>query len=107
MFDIEKLREKLIDDLDVPKSAVEGIIEKVKKLQPDIAASFEKWFESGAIDTIEIEGYTLEKLMSERKMNIVSAYLMLDWLRRDPAVAKNALNTREFANSAVTRLKKQ
>ncbi len=106
MLDIVKLREKLIDDLDVPKSAVEGIIEKVKKLQPDIAASFEKWFESGVIDTIEIEGYTLEKLMGERKMNIVSAYLLLDWLKRDPDAARNAMSTREFANSAATRHKK-
>jgi putative SOS response-associated peptidase YedK len=106
MFDIVKLREKLIDELDVPKSAAEGIIEKAKKLQPEIAASFEKWLESGTIDTIEIEGYTLEKLMHERKMNIVSAYLLLDWLKREPEAAKNAMRTREFANSAAARLKK-
>lgn len=106
MFEIAKLREKLIDELDVPKSSVEGIIEKIKKMQPDIIASFVKWFESGEIDTIEIEGYTLEKLMRERKINIVTAYLLLDWLKREPDTAKKAMNTREFANSAASRFKK-
>jgi len=101
MIDNVKLKEKLIDELDIPKSAVEGVIEKINKLQPDIASSFEKWFETGEVDAIEVEGYTLEKLMHERKINIVSAYLLLDWLKRDPDTAKRAMKIKEFANSAA------
>ena len=103
---IEKalLRKRLIDDFDCKESQVDDIVGKIEKLAPHIAAAFEKWFRTGIVEEIEVEGYSVASLRAIRKnMNVVGAYLTLDFLSREPERAKQALTQQEFENSAVLR----
>jgi hypothetical protein len=104
MLDNKVVRERLIDNFDCKESQADGVVEKISKLAPDIYAAFEAWFNTGVIKEIEVEGYTVASLREKKKnMNIIGAYLTLDWLRREPQQAKRALNEPVFLNSAVTR----
>ena len=40
---------------------------------------------------MEVEGYTAQRLMQERHMKPVAAFLTLDWLLKEPAAALKAL----------------
>lgn len=104
MLDIKVIRDRLVEDFDCKESQVDSVVEKIIKLAPDIYDAFESWFNTGVVKEIEVEGYTVDSLLRKKKsMNIVGAYLTLDWLRREPEKAKFALNRLEFANSVVTR----
>lgn len=104
MLDTKNIRDRLVSDFDCKESQADGVVEKITKLAPDIYAAFEEWFNTGVVKEIEVEGYTVSSLRKLKKeMNIIGAYLTLDWLRREPHQAKSALSHQEFANSAVTR----
>ena len=49
-----------------------------------IKAAFEEWVDSNVIPTIEIEGWSYNKLVENFKMRPVAAFLALDWLTREP-----------------------
>lgn len=107
---IEKalLRKRLIDDFDCRESQADGIVEQIGNLAPHIAAAFEEWFHTGVVKEIEVEGYTVASLREIRKnMNVIGAYLTLDWLSREPEKAKQGLAQKEFENSAVLRFAKK
>jgi hypothetical protein len=104
MLDNKIVRDRLVDDFDCKESQVGGVVEKINKMAPDIYAAFESWFNTGVVKEIEVEGYTVSSLRQKKKnMNIVGAYLTLDWLRREPEKAKFALNQPEIANSVVAK----
>ncbi|MCX7773552.1 MAG: hypothetical protein N2376_10630 [Clostridia bacterium] len=98
------IRERLIDDFDCKESQVDGVVAKISRMAPDIYAAFESWFNTGVVKEIEVEGYTVASLRAKkRNMNIVGAYLTLDWLRREPDKAKFALSQPEILNSVITK----
>lgn len=103
MIDNKTLRETLVEKYDYMESKVDGVVEKISKFSPKVMESFEKWFNTGEVDSIEVEGFTIKDILDKKKMTIVSAYITLDWLHRDPKQAKAALNSAEFKNSAVNR----
>lgn len=104
MLDKKIVRDRLVNDFDCKESQVDGIVEKISKLAPDIYAAFESWFNTGVVKEIEVEGYTVASLRQKKKnMNIVGAYLTLDWIRREPEQAKFALNQPEIINSVITK----
>jgi hypothetical protein len=104
MLDTRILRDRLVDDFDCKVSQVDGVVDKITRMAPDIYEAFESWFNTGAVKEIEVEGYTVASLRQKKKnMNIIGAYLTLDWLRREPQKAKFALNQPEIVNSVVTK----
>ncbi len=104
MLDNKIVRERLLNDFDCKASQVDGVVDKISKMAPDIYAAFESWFNTGVIQEIEVEGYTVASLLATKKnLNIVGAYLTLDWLRREPQRAKLALSQPEIANSVITK----
>jgi len=40
----------------------------------------------------EIEGYSMNRLLTEHNMTPIAAFLTLDWLMREPAIALASLN---------------
>ncbi len=103
MIDNKILRETLVDKYDYMEAKVDGVVDKISKFSPKVLEAFENWFNTGEIDDTSVEGYTVKDIISKKKMTVTAAYLMLDWLERDPKQAKAALNSTEFKNSAVTR----
>lgn len=56
-----------------------------------IKAAFEEWVDNNVIPTIEIEGWSYNKLVEKFKMRPVAAFLALDRLTREPENASKAL----------------
>jgi hypothetical protein len=87
----EQLREILVEKYDYRNSQVDGVIEKINAFVPAVAAAFNKWLETDEIDDTSIEGYTIHSIIAKRPMKVVGAYLTLDWLSREPEMAKQAI----------------
>lgn len=76
---------------DYPDYMLEQTADKVERMDERIKAAFEEWVDSNFIPTIEIEGWSYNKLVEKFKMRPVAAFLALDWLTRDPEKASKAL----------------
>jgi hypothetical protein len=94
----EQLRELLVEKYDYKNSQVDGVVDKIMRFSPIVAAAFNKWLETGVTDDTSAEGYTIQSIIEKKPMKVVSAYITLDWLEREPDLAKLALNERQFSN---------
>ena len=101
MLGKEKLRELLVEKYDYKNSQVDAIVEKIGRFSPKVAAAFENWLNTGKTDDTAIEGYTVDAIIAKKPMKIVGAYLTLDWLEREPDMAKAALDEPVFLDSAA------
>ena len=99
-----ELKNILVEKYDYKKSQVDGVVEKIGRFPPDIAAAFENWMSTGEIDGLAVEGFTVRDVLAKRKMQTAAAYLFLDWLRREPDEAKAFLNEKPFINSIAGNL---
>ena len=101
MMNNEKLRELLVEKYDYKNSQVDGIVEKIGRFSPKVAAAFENWLDTGKTDDTEVEGYTADAILKKKPMKIVAAYLTLDWLEREPEMAKETLDEPVFKGSVA------
>ena len=76
---------------DYPDYMLEQTAGKVERMDERIKAAFEEWGDNDVIPTIEIEGWSYNKLVEKFKMRPVAAFLALDWLTREPEKAAKAL----------------
>lgn len=76
---------------DYPDYMLEQTADKVERMDERIKAAFEEWVDNDVIPTIEIEGWSYNKLVEKFKMRPVAAFLVLDWLTREPEKAAKAL----------------
>lgn len=95
----EQLRELLVEKYDYKNSQVDDVVDKIMRFSPNVAAAFNKWLDTGEIDDTLVEGYTVKSIIEKKQMKVVSAYITLDWLGREPDVAKAALNQGMFNNT--------
>lgn len=70
-------------------AAVSGRLEQCSSI---VLSAFEKWWTTGQVISLEVEGYTTEQLIEEYRMKPAAAYVTLDWLLKEPAAAKAALS---------------
>jgi len=56
-----------------------------------IAEAFSRWWQTGELPTMDVEGYTAARLAAEWHLQPVAVFLTLDWLLRDPEQAVAAL----------------
>lgn len=66
---------------------IKEVLKEISQIDPEIGQKLEKFLETGEIQEMEIEGYTIDKLMKEHGFNAVAAYLTMDWLRKSPKEA--------------------
>ena len=64
---------------------------RLLRLQPQLHEEFERWWQTGSLPSIDIEGFTTDRLMREQQLNPIAAILTLDWLIREPEKAKAAI----------------
>jgi len=64
---------------------------RLLSLQPQLQEEFERWWDTGAIPTLDVEGFTADRLMREQDLKPIAAILTLDWLIREPEKAKAAI----------------
>ncbi len=87
----DELMKRLVVEFEYPVPRAESAAAKLLNLQPQLRSPFERWWRTGEMPEIEIEEYTLDRLMSELSLNPIAAFLALDWLIRQPQQAKQSL----------------
>jgi hypothetical protein len=60
---------------------------------PRIQDVFLRWWLGGPVDdTLQIGGYTAQRLVAEERLHPVAAFTTLEWIRRDPQEALSAIH---------------
>lgn len=67
-------------------------IGKLRKIDKDLKQAFYECFREGIEPDFAISNITYEELISKLNMNMVQAFLYLDWLRREPEIALDTLD---------------
>ena len=89
-IDENLLRNRLINEFGYSLSQVNSGVMGIKALHPKLQSEFLKWWKTGEIPTIEIEGYSVVKFIQEWGCTPISAFFNLDYLIRKPEEAKKA-----------------
>lgn len=76
---------------DYPEYMLETTADKVENMNKSLKEAFEDWANNGTIPTIEVEGWSYNRLIEKYNMRPVAAFLALDWLKRDPEKATKSL----------------
>lgn len=82
---------RLISEFHYPPQGANIIAQKLVNCSPDLQNAFITFWETGEIPPLEVEGYTVERLVTEHGMKPIAALLTLDWLKREPEKAKASL----------------
>ena len=89
-------RQEIIDLLlkeEYPVFMLNTMIEKINSMPDNIQCAFEEWAKSDQLPSIEVEGYSLRKLIDEFQMKTIGAFTTLSWLQTAPIEAKEALSS--------------
>lgn len=89
---IKEITKDLIENKKLDAVQVERVTNKIEALSPDIREALEKWIETDNVSSPEYAGYDVNAILkAQPHMTVLGAYLSLDWLRRDPVVAKKSI----------------
>ena len=89
---IKEITKDLIENKKLDAVQVERVSNKIEALSPDIREALEKWIETDNVSSPEYAGYDVNAILkAQPHMTVLGAYLSLDWLRRDPVVAKKSI----------------
>lgn len=93
---LEKIRSKYPDNYQ-EEAASQVLKLTLEKLSPIIKKALIAFLETGSHDEIVLFGYSVEKLIQEKNMNEIAAFLSLDWIVKDPdsALAQLKSNYKE------------
>lgn len=64
---------------------------KIMAMDSDLKEDLQKWADRGIMSERSVEGFRADELVDIMGFHEVAAFLMLDWLKRDPNAAKMAL----------------
>ena len=87
----EELVPRLVSEFAYPEEGALVVAEKLAACQPSVKEAFSLWWTEGRLSCQEIEGFTLETLMTEHGLKPIGAFLTLDWLAREPEKARAAI----------------
>lgn len=79
------------DGLTIPEAL--RTIRRIRQLDPRILKGVEAWID-GATPDLAFAGVSYADLVETEKMRPIRAFLFLDWLRREPAIATDYLCTK-------------
>lgn len=97
-----------LENMDASHAEIPVLIEKLQHMDAQVYAAFEQWFTTKQHPALEVEGFTVEKLLANHpERNAITAYLALDWLKRNPVQAKHVLTKPVFLNPQQFRLRSQ
>lgn len=82
---------QLVGELGYSPHAADIVARELIEAAPRVRDVFFQWWETGKIAELEVEGYSVQRLMDERNMNPVAACLTLDWLIKEPEAALASL----------------
>lgn len=81
---------------------------KIEKMDPQLQNDLLRWDKIGDFPNREIEGFTVAGLVENVGMHPIGAFLVLDWLLREPDEAKcvlaQPLTKLEISQAALTQI---
>lgn len=84
--------ERLVSECGYTQKEAELSTRDLQACTPTIQEAFERWWCGRGLDAhLEAQGYTLQRLMDEYGFAVPGAFLMIDWLLREPERASQAL----------------
>jgi hypothetical protein len=90
-MDAQSLILRLVSEFGYPQAGAQLVAGKLASCSPELQAAFLEWWNTGHFSEIQVEGYTVQRLMTEHHMKPIAAFLTLDWLRREPQKALASL----------------
>jgi len=96
-FATTDLLPRLVAEFELSPETAEKAASRLALADPRVKQAFWLWWTTGAIDTsLNIEGYTVERLLAEKKAATpVAAFATLAFLVNDPREAIRSLTWRE------------
>jgi hypothetical protein len=92
MLDKQAVLKRMLGEMDYPEAAARVVADHLDKFAPDLLEAFESWWNTGAVPALEVEGYTVASLRAKNPaLSVPAALMSLDWLKREPAKAKTAI----------------
>ena len=88
-MEIETIKEKILEKFPgiYSEKGIDIVVAGVQEMDQEIRVGMERFLETGEIWGIQIEGFSVEKLIEEHGMNEVAAFLTLDWIKKEPEMA--------------------
>ena len=86
----KKIQEKWPKDYQ-QEHTLTATLEDIGKFPEALRIEFEKFLKTDELPKIDIESWSLENLIKEKSLHPVGAFIILDWLQREPEKAKRAL----------------
>lgn len=74
-----------------PEKLIDNTNLKLENLPDDLKEALKKWDATGLLPDIEAQGFSIKELVEDIGLNEIAAFLMIDWLEREPEKAKLAL----------------
>lgn len=74
-----------------PEKQAPLVAEELMHLDARLTALLKAWVEDSRETDFEVEGYSVRGLMEKLRMTYPAALLTIDWLIKEPAVAKEAI----------------
>jgi len=75
-----------------PEYMLDAMIDEINGMPENLKSAFGEWTKTGQLPLIEVEGYSLRKLIDEFQMKTIGAFTTLSWLQTNPDEAKGALS---------------
>ena len=88
---IEKIRDILKNDFGYEESDIEVSLERLGGLDSLLVPILDKYLLDNTIEDVEIEGFSLKKLMLDKNLNFFAGLLMMDMLIKLPEEAKEVI----------------
>lgn len=88
----QKIKEILINQWGYPLKQADGVIKKIFKMESSILEAFYSWLKTEELpDEPNFHGCTPRLLYDTYPLKPPAAFMLLDWIRREPQSALNAL----------------
>jgi len=94
-----EILEWLISEYEFAPEHAEAIAARLLNSEPALRGAFLRWWVTGKIESVVVEGYTLDGLVHEHGMHPIGALLALSLLAIDPEVARLELERIEGAET--------
>ena len=90
----EELAKFLVEDWNYKEKQVEGVVEKLFKMDDSIQQSFDLWLDNGEMPEEPVfTGCSPKTLMETYPIKPPAIFMLLDWIRREPKEALSALQS--------------
>jgi hypothetical protein len=88
---MEKIIKKLIS-VGYPENAAKATAMELSQIDSSLNNALASWMDNEVETDMTIEGFTLSELQAKHKMAYPAALLTMDWLIKEPSLAKVAIN---------------